>query len=290
MDITYRFSGIRKNTRALVEHSYFQRFIVALIIFNAIALGCDTVPSIMARYDAQLDFADQFVMGVFVLELVLRIIAYRGDFFRDPWSLFDLIIVGSALLPHSDVLGVLRILRVLRLLRLVALMPSLRMIVGSLLSALPGLGSVTLLLSIIMYTGAVITTKLFGVDSPKQFGDLGASLFSLLQVTTLDGWPDMARAAMKTSPYAWVFFFGFIFLTSFTVMNLFVGVMVGTMETKLAEDKAEKDRIRQERVAAGLEAAPVAPVSPEMVLLLSEIRLLHTEITDMRTALSAVVN
>ena len=167
---------------------------------------------------------------------------YRRDFFRDPWNIFDFVIVASALLPHSEVMGVLRILRVLRLLRLIGMMPSLRLIVGSLFSALPGMGSVMLLLSIVMYIGAVMVTKLYGAESPERFGDLGLSLFSLIQVTTMDSWTDIARAAMKNSPYAWIFFFGFIVVTTFTVMNLFIGVMVGSMQAKVEEDRAEKKK------------------------------------------------
>lgn len=289
MVITFRFlTTIQTGIRSAVEHVVFQRFIIAVIVLNAIALGCDTVPTIMAAYGAELNAADHVVLAIFVVELTLRIFAYRRAFFRDPWNLFDLLIVGSALLPHSDVLGILRLLRVLRLMRLITLMPSLRLIVGSLVSALPGMGAVTLLLTIIMYMGAVIVTKLFGVDSPKQFGDLGSSLFSLLQVTTLDGWPDMARAAMKTSPYAWVFFVGFIFVTTFTIMNLFVGVMVSAMEARVEQDKTEKIEVRQERLAKGLEAAPTEPVDPQLILVLTEIRLLHSEFVEMRLALNAI--
>lgn len=287
MVLALRLSSLNAGISFLVKHIVFQRFIIALIIFNAISLGCDTVPAIVARYGSELDVIDQLVMSIFVLELVLRIVVYRRDFFRDPWSLFDLIIVSSALLPHSEVMGVLRILRVLRLLRLIGMMPSLRLIVGSLFSALPGMGSVMLLLSIVMYIGAVMVTKLFGAESPERFGDLGSSLFSLIQVTTMDGWTDIARAAMKNSPYAWVFFFGFIVITTFTVMNLFVGVMVGSMQSKMEEDKAEKKRVFQERVNAGLEKAPVEPLSPELVVVLKEIRRLQDELTDMRSDISS---
>ena len=287
MTISLRISSFNENIGSLVRHSIFQRFIIALIIFNAIALGFDTVPSIVLNYGAELAVIDHLIMAIFVLELALRIVVYRLDFFRDPWSIFDLIIVASALFPHSEVMGVLRILRVLRLLRLVGMMPSLRLIVGSLFSALPGMGSVMLLLSIVMYIGAVMVTKLFGAESPERFGDLGLSIFSLIQVTTMDSWTDIARAAMKNSPYAWIFFFGFIIVTTFTVMNLFVGVMVGSMQAKAEEDKAEKKRIFQERVNSGLEIAPVELLSADLTVVLKEIRLLHTEILEMRTVISS---
>lgn len=202
MPISLRISSFNANISLLVKHSVFQRFIIALIILNAVLLGVDTVPAVVLRYGVQLAVIDQIIITIFVLELILRIMVYRRDFFRDSWNIFDFVIVASALMPHSEVMGVLRILRVLRLLRLIGVMPSLRLIVGSLFSALPGMGSVMLLFSIVMYIGAVMVTKLYGVESPERFGDLDLSLFSLIQVTTMDGWTDIARAAMKNSPYA----------------------------------------------------------------------------------------
>lgn len=235
------FSTLQEKVRKLVEHQWFRRPIIVVIILNAITLGLDTSPSIVAQYGGALGLFDKLVLAIFLIEIPLRIFAYRSSFFRDPWSLFDLVIVIISIMPHSGVLSILRILRILRLLRLITLVPSLKIVVEGLLSALPGMGAVSALLGLFLYIGSVIVTKLFGEAAPAQFGDIGISIFSLLQVTTLDGWPDMARAAMKTAPYAWIFFVFFIILTTFTVLNLFVGVMVSAMEERVADEKALKE-------------------------------------------------
>ena len=223
---------------AWLESKGFQRFIMAVIVFNAITLGLDTAPGIVAQYGSTLSALDTLFLSVFVIELALRISVQRMAFFKDGWNLFDFVIVAVSLLPHNEVFSVLRVLRVFRLLRLVTLIPSLRVVVEGLLSALPGMGSVSMLLALLIYVGAVMVTKLFGVGAPEQYGSLDRSIFSLLQVMTLDGWPDMARAAMKTNPYAWLFFLGFIVVTTFTALNLFVGVIVTAMEERVALEKA----------------------------------------------------
>lgn len=234
-------SSPNARARAWVESQSFQRFILAVIVLNAVTLGMETVPSLADRYGALLHLIDTACLAVFVIELALRIAINRAAFFKDGWNLFDFAIVAVSLLPDSGVLSVLRVLRVLRLLRVITLVPSLRIVVEGLLSALPGMGAVSLLLALVTYIGAVIVTRLYGHDSPLIFGSIDRSIFSLLQVMTLDGWPDQARAAMKTHPYAWIFFTGFIVVTTFTVLNLFVGVMVTAMEERVALEKIDKD-------------------------------------------------
>jgi voltage-gated sodium channel len=126
---------------------------------------------------------------------------------------------------------VLRALRVLRLFRLLSVVPRMRLVIESLVHAIPGLGSIALLLLLFFYVFAVMATKLFGGDFPDYFGTLGTSLFSLFQIMTLENWPDMAREVMAQYPHAWVFFLVFILLATFTVLNLFIALIVNTMQT-----------------------------------------------------------
>lgn len=221
-----------------VERPAFQRTILAVIAINAITLGLQTSPDLVEHWGGLLQFVDAACLLVFVLELVLRIATQRGAFFKSGWNLFDFIVIAVSLLPAGGVLSVLRVLRVLRLLRAVTLVPSLRIVVEGLVSALPGMGSVSLLLALVTYVGAVLVTTLYGQQAPLIFGSMDRSVFALLQVMTLDGWPDQARAAMKTNPHAWIFFVGFIIVSTFTVLNLFVGVMVTAIEERVALEKA----------------------------------------------------
>ena len=167
-----------------LERPVVQRTLVALILLNAAILGLETSPAIMADWGPLLVAADRALLAVFVVEIALRIAVHRLAFFRDPWSVFDFAVVAIALLPASGPLAVLRALRVLRVLRLITLVPSMRRVVGGLLAALPGLGSVVAIIAIIFYVSAVIATQLFGQAFPEFFGTLGDSAFtSALHVT-----------------------------------------------------------------------------------------------------------
>ena len=158
-----------------LETPLIQRSLIALILVNAVILGLETSPSVMSAWGPWLIAADQAILAIFVVEIALRLAAHRLAFFRDPWSVFDFVVVAIALIPASGPLAVLRALRVLRVLRLVTLVPSMKRVVGGLLSALPGLGSVSAIIGIIFYVAAVIATKLFGTDFPQWFGTLGDS-------------------------------------------------------------------------------------------------------------------
>ncbi len=222
--------------RALIEHRSFDRVIVALVVANAIALGLDTSPAVVARFGNWLHAFDRIVLGVFVAELLLRMLVYRSRFFHDPWRVFDLVVVGIAVLPTGGAFSVLRALRVLRVLRLVALVPSMRGVVTALLTALPGMASIIGLMVLVLYVSAVIATKLFGAIAPEFFGGLGTSLFTLFQIMTVEGWPDIARGVMAHSPYAWLFFVIYLLIATFMVLNLFIAVVVNAMQSQVTED------------------------------------------------------
>jgi voltage-gated sodium channel len=221
----------RKRLMAGLEAPLVQRSLIALILVNAVILGIETSPSAMKHWGPWLSAADQAILAVFVVEIALRLAAHRLAFFRDPWSVFDFIVVAIALIPASGPLAVLRALRVLRVLRLITLVPSMKRVVGGLLSALPGLGSVSAIIGIIFYVAAVIATKLFGAAFPQWFGTLGDSAFTLFQVMTLEGWAmDIVRPIMEVFPLAWIFFLLFILSSTFTLLNLFIAVIVNAIQ------------------------------------------------------------
>lgn len=204
--------------RPWVEQPRIQNTIMALIVINAIILGLETAPAIMASYGNILVAIDHAILAVFVVEILLRIYAHRFAFFRDPWSIFDFAVVGIALVPASGPFAVLRALRVLRVLRILTIVPSMRRVVGALLNSIPGLGSIALVLLLLYYVFAVIATKLFGENFPQWFGSIGESLFSLFQIMTLESWSmGIVRPVMDVYPYAWSFFVPFIIITSFSV-------------------------------------------------------------------------
>lgn len=234
----------RQRLKAWLEMPLVQRSLIALILVNAVILGLETSPTVMAGWGPWLIAADKAILAVFVVEIALRLIAHRLSFFRDPWSVFDFAVVAIALIPASGPLAVLRALRVLRVLRLITLVPSMKRVVGGLLSALPGLGSVTAIIVIIFYVAAVIATRIFGADFPQWFGTLGESAFTLFQIMTLEGWAmDIVRPVMEVFPLAWVFFLLFILASTFTLLNLFIAVIVNAIQQEHGGDaKPPTDR------------------------------------------------
>jgi voltage-gated sodium channel len=244
----------------------FSAFIVTVIVINAITLGLETSPAITARIGPLLQFLDRVALTIFCIEIGLKLVAYRLRFFRDAWNLFDFAIVGLALIPQTGAFQVLRALRILRVLRLVAMVPSMRRVVGALLSALPGMGSIGALLALIIYVAAVMATKLFDGAAPEFFGTLGRSLFSLFQVMTVEGWPDIARQVMAQRPWAWLFFVIYLLVSTFAVLNLFIAVVVNAMQEQVAAD------LRQE------EDAHAAEAHAEREEILREIRALRAEV------------
>lgn len=223
----------RSRIAAFISHPLFDKAIIALIALNAIALGLETSDWIMARFGPMLLMFDKIVLGIFVVEIILRLIADFRGFWRDPWRIFDFVIVAVALIPSSGPLAVLRAFRILRVLRLISSIQSMRRVVQGLLEALPGMGTILLLLLLIFYVFAVICTKLFGDVFPEWFGTLGASAYTLFQVMTLESWSmGIVRPVMAEFPYAWLLFVPFIIATAFTVLNLFIGVIVDAMQSE----------------------------------------------------------
>ena len=251
----------RTKIARFVDHPKFQGFTTFVILLNAATLGLETSASAMASAGGFLHALDRLALGYFVVEVMLRIVAHGGKFFRSGWSWFDLAIVSISLLPQSGSLSVLRALRILRALRLFSTIPALRRVVGALISALPGMGSIAVILGVVFYVSAVLAAKLFGGTFPDWFGGLGESLYTLFQIMTLESWSmGIVRPVLEVHPWAWVFFVPFIVVTSFAVLNLFIGVIVSAIqEVGHAEPK---------------------PPSPETEALHAEIRSLREDLQE----------
>jgi len=280
-DPLFRGAPSLKQLKALVTSPRTERIVTALIVVNAITLGLETSPWAMANFGPLLIALDQAVLTVFVIEIAARIAVHRTAFFKDPWSLFDFIVVAIALVPAAGAFSVLRALRILRVLRMITLVPSLRRVVGALITALPGMGSIVLLLTLLFYVASVMATKLFGASFPQWFGSMPASAYSLFQVMTLESWSmGIVRPVMEIYPYAWAFFVPFILCTTFTMLNLFIGIVVNAMQSEHEEEaKAERHHLEDELRRASeerqqvheAEAADIAALSAEVAALRREI-------------------
>lgn len=255
----------RERLRVRIEDRRIQRVIIALILINAVVLGLETSPVVMAAAGPALLALDKIILGIFVIELILRMTAYGWRFFRDPWSVFDFLVVAIALVPASEAFDVLRSLRVLRVLRLISAVPRMRRVVGALLGAIPGIGAIVALLGLVFYVAAVMATKLFGENFPEWFGTLGRSLYTLFQVMTLESWSmGIVRPVMEVHPYSWIFFVPFILIATFTVLNLFIAVVVNAMQDEHSQEQENSK-------GSG----------DDQAVLLAELRALRLEVTDL---------
>jgi voltage-gated sodium channel len=270
--------SLRDKARIFVERKAVTNTILGVIIFNAITLGMTTSPKIMAEIGDILNAIDKVVLTIFVAELLLKFFAYGRGFFKNAWNIFDLLVVGFGLLPDSGGLSALRGLRVLRALRLLSAVPQMRMVVQALLDALPGMGAVVIMLSIVYYVFAVMATLMYGPSFDEWFGTLGRSLYSLFQIMTLESWSmGIVRPVMVEFPKAWVFFVPFIVITAFSVLNLFIGLLVNTMQTAVEDEtEAEFDKLRD---LVRSENEEVGGLVREMH---SEIKALRVEIAEIK--------
>lgn len=262
--------SVRERVAAFIENAKVQFFIITLIVLNAITLGLETSPAIMDGRESLFHAFDAFVLSVFVAEILAKMFGRGFGFFKDGWNIFDLIVVGIALLPASGPLAVLRALRVLRVLRLMSVVPQMRMVIQALITAVPGMLSIVGLIALIFYVSAVLATNFYGAMFDEWFGSVGASMYSLFQIMTLESWSmGIVRPVMREFPFAWAFFIPFILVTSFAVINLFIGVIVDAMQTQHREEAEEIEEHAE----------------TETAILRSEISGLRDEIASLRTVL-----
>ncbi|MEM9765104.1 MAG: ion transporter, partial [Pseudomonadota bacterium] len=179
---------LRQKSALITENAQFGNFIIGVIILNAVVLGLETSASFMRSAGPLLIVLDTLCLAIFVVEILLKLVAQGWRFFTRGWNLFDFVIVGISLVPAGAGLSVLRALRILRVLRLITVAPRLRRVVEGFVTALPGMGSVFLLMAIIFYIASVMATKLFGETHAEWFGTIGKSAYSLFQIMTLESW------------------------------------------------------------------------------------------------------
>lgn len=237
----------RSRLGAFLDRSDVQAAIIGVIVFNAILLGLETSVRAMEMAGPAIIALDRLCLAIFTVELLLKLYARGPSFFRSGWNIFDVVVVGISYVPEGGGLSVLRALRILRVLRLLSAVPRLRRVIEGLFNALPGMASVFALMALIFYIASVIATKLFGASFPDWFGTLGLSAYSLFQIMTLESWSmGIVRPVMEVFPYAWAFFVPFIIITAFSVLNLFIGLLVNTMQGAVeAEEQQEFEVLRE---------------------------------------------
>ncbi len=247
---------MKKRILGFLDSAAGRHAILGLIVANAVLLGLETYPAVAERWGGALHALDRFILWAFTLELAARLYALGGParYLRDPWNVFDAVVVGACWMPAAGgYISVIRLLRVLRVLRAMSVLPELRVIVGSLLRSLPGMAHIALLLVLVIYTYSVLGTFIFRSVAPEHFGSLHRTALTMFEVVTLEGWVDVMNTLTPAYPWAWAYFVSFIFVGTFVVFNLFVGVIVSNIERSHA-DEPDPDAAFKKRVLSELAA------------------------------------
>ena len=231
-----------QSIKKIIENKYFVTFITIVIIINAITLGLETSPEVKAEFGVILSLIDKVALTIFTIELITKILVYKLRFFKDGWNVFDFLIVAVSLIPASGPFSVLRAFRIFRTLRLLSIVPSMKRIIQAIFISIPGILSVGTIIILIFYISSVLTTTFFGERFYEWFGTIGNSMYTLFQIMTLESWSmGIVRPVMKEFPLAWLFFVPFILVTTFAILNLFIGIIVDAMQ-QISKDGSHEEK------------------------------------------------
>ncbi len=239
--------------KKFVENQAFQNFILGVIVFNCVLMGLQTSAVLTAKCGDLLNLLDNICLGIFIVELGLKIIAYNKNFLKDGWNIFDTIIVLMSLFSSMAFLSSLRIFRIFRVFRslkalksfrgfrMISSLKKLQVIIMAIVKSLPSIAWTGGLLLLVYYIFALMGVSFFGAAFPEWFGDLGKTMYTLFQVMTLESWSmGIARPVMEAYPAAWLYFVPFVLISSFIVMNVVVGIVVNAISEVTANDKQEE--------------------------------------------------
>jgi len=243
----------------ITKNKTFNVFIFVLILFSAIIIGIETYSEIASKHRFLLVFLDKLIIACFVIEIGLKILS-NGEkpwkFFLDPWNVFDFVIVAICLIPAGDThfFAAFRILRVLRILRMITFLPKLRLIIGALIKSIPSMGYIILLIAILFYVYAIVGVFVFGASDPMHFGDLHHTMVTLFKVLTLEGWTDIMNTHIYgpvsngnmqiISFWPFLYFASFILIGAMIIMNLFIGVIMNSMQDSQNELLQELEDVK----------------------------------------------
>ncbi len=236
---------VQQKLNKLRSNKVFEFLVIGIIIFSALVIGAKTysIPPELLRIIHLLDW---FITLFFLTEITIRFLGEKNkmDFFKQSWNIFDTLIVAVSLIPvqDSDLAVIGRLIRIFRVLRMVSIIPEMRLLLNSLLVALPQLGYIVGLMFIIFYIYAAIGSTFFAVINPELWGDISISLLTLFRVMTFEDWTDVMYETMKVYPLSWLYYLSFIFFTAFAFLNMVIGVVVNVLNEESDKIKKEEEQ------------------------------------------------
>ena len=224
------------------HNKLFEWFVIAIIVFSALVIGVKTYP-IPPFVNQLVIVLDWLITIIFLVEIIIRFLAEpeKRNFFKSGWNIFDTVIVTVSLIPidNSELAIVGRLIRIFRVLRMISIIPELRLLLNSLVKALPQLSYVMLLMFIIFYIYAAVGSTFFAKINPTLWGDIAISMLTLFRVMTFEDWTDVMYETQVEYPFSWVFYLSFIFFTAFAFLNMVIGIVVNVLEEERQKQKDE---------------------------------------------------
>jgi voltage-gated sodium channel len=228
----------------IADSARFQAFIFAVIVLNAVVLGLGTYDAIERQAGATLNTLNDLFLGIFVVEMSIRIAAYGRrplSFFGEGWNVFDFVTVFAAFLPVvRENATLLRLARLLRVVRVVSVLPDLRVLVSGMARALPPIGSMGVLALVLIFVYGMIGWELFGEEIPKRWGNIGEAMLTLFTVLTLEGWNNVLDQAREVHPNSWIFFVSFVLMASFLLINILIAIIINSVEEARSAERADE--------------------------------------------------
>jgi voltage-gated sodium channel len=253
----------------IADSKQFQLFILAVILANAIALGLETYDAIDSEIGEALNLLNDIFLGVFVVEIAIRIAAHGRrpqDYFKSGWNVFDFLIIGGAFVPGvRQNATALRVLRLLRIVRVVSLFPDLRFLIRGMAASLPPIGSMAMLTSLLIYIYGMLGWILFADANPAHWGDIGQAMLSLFIVLTLESWPEIMGEVIDAHPWAWLYFVSYVLIASFLLINMVIAILINSLEEVRAMEAIEK-RLGNRRAEREAEEEPAGKAAAERLL------------------------
>jgi voltage-gated sodium channel len=251
-------NGFSKTCARIADSFWFQFAVVLAILANGVVIGLETYDSIDDEAGGLLATLNDVFLGLFTVELAIRIAAYGSHphrFFRSGWNVFDFLVIGLAYLPWiRESVTLLRVIRLLRVARLVSVVPGLRIVIVGLGRSIAPIGSIGLLTFFLLYVYGMLGWIIYSDHDPEQFGNIGRALLTLFQVLTLEGWNEVLDREMELTSWSWVYFVSFVLFATFIVLNVVIAVVVNSIDEahRVEEERKRRERIREDPEHAGL--------------------------------------
>ncbi len=241
----------------IANSSRFQGFIFGVIVANALVLGLETYAEIDEEAGRLLTVLNDVCLGIFVVELAIRITAYGGrpqDFFRDGWNVFDFVAITAAFAPGlRQNATLLRLVRLLRIVRIISVLPDVRVLLRGMWRSLPPIASMGVLAILLIYLYGMVGWILFHTEDPERWGNIGDAMLNPFVMLTLEQWPTYLRAGMEIHSWSWIYFVSYVLIAGFLLINILIGIVINAMEGARREERARARAARRELLAAEAE-------------------------------------